>query len=705
MNKALPVHLHYISINAYAMSQYPQLDAAFLKLRGEGVSDEKIKEGALSQGWSLEEIDAALVSLTPTVIGMEEVSETVPLAPKNVQTEESQFVERASKPLPKKRGGVLKVLLIVFALLVVLAFCGAGVYAYMIGFNPLAGAPYAEKTFATQLFEKLQSIRSLESSVKVSAYTAPRETGALPFELDTESREVFLEKYDRDYERVNTIGDLISLLNVEFASSGVYPQNLNVLVTSPDQDVVMRMRRIDPDPQTGQMYSYTQTDGGANFELKATFETPNALEAVMRKSFFGEATTPVADASTVTFTKDTSSYIYMSSTPPQSFVESLSELAGMLASDFNVSGELITAGTKPKVEGELGDMMFQIDAQGDLDDLTYRVNAELRLVDGIFYFIVNNLPGPFATIIQKGQWMSWTPGEEFDFIIDPSQIEEVYKENAAAYTAYQNLILSLSDETGLFKFVQQPKLVFVDGRILYEYELQVRKEAILPFYQKLEEEVAKDEQLAELLPFVNDETRVMLEGDSFGKIVDYYADNSSMLVWVKQDGTPVKVSYSLRVIPPDTNSVMDEKQLMLALDYSFRKVNEEIIIEAPDGAKDMSTMFEESSVIGGSLSSAREKGRDAAIQATMNNLRAQAEITGSQLDGSVDYSQTCTDSMTQSLFDSLKEYGGVTPYCYATIDTWVVATTLVSEGYMCVDSTGHREEYKGAMITSGTYCP
>jgi len=110
------------------------------------------------------------------------------------------------------------------------------------------------------------------------------------------------------------------------------------------------------------------------------------------------------------------------------------------------------------------------------------------------------------------------------------------------------------------------------------------------------------------------------------------------------------------------------------------------------------------SVVLASLNTARDKGTDAAIQASVNNFRAQAEISGSQTDGTVNYSNVCVDgaSITTDI-DGKNGSGGV--YCDDGTDYWVLSATLVSPATttaICVDSTGVSTTQ--APITSGTSC-
>ena len=126
------------------------------------------------------------------------------------------------------------------------------------------------------------------------------------------------------------------------------------------------------------------------------------------------------------------------------------------------------------------------------------------------------------------------------------------------------------------------------------------------------------------------------------------------------------------------------------------------------------------SVVLASLSTARSKGTDAAIQSSVNNFRAQAEIFGSKPNGTVDYTGLCAQATVVKLFDDINAKnvgatsasgvnvagaGGV--YCNAASGTWVFRAGLVATtpGYICMDSTGASSVVATALLASGTTCP
>jgi prepilin-type N-terminal cleavage/methylation domain-containing protein len=117
------------------------------------------------------------------------------------------------------------------------------------------------------------------------------------------------------------------------------------------------------------------------------------------------------------------------------------------------------------------------------------------------------------------------------------------------------------------------------------------------------------------------------------------------------------------------------------------------------------------SVVLASLSTARSKGTDAAIQSSVNNFRAQAEITGSQTDGTVDFTNVCTAGATLNTDIDAKNGTGATS-CYAAQGVWAYASQLVAVpgDYICVDSTGTSKITTaslavGTLTTSVGVCP
>ena len=119
-----------------------------------------------------------------------------------------------------------------------------------------------------------------------------------------------------------------------------------------------------------------------------------------------------------------------------------------------------------------------------------------------------------------------------------------------------------------------------------------------------------------------------------------------------------------------------------------------------------------SSIVLASLSSARTKGEDAAIQADLANMRAQAELYYSNNNnyGPVYAEAACPTSIGASIFatttsggmwtlvDALNtRAGNANTACSASSTAWAIAASLKSNTgtAACVDSTGVSKTYTG----------
>ena len=112
------------------------------------------------------------------------------------------------------------------------------------------------------------------------------------------------------------------------------------------------------------------------------------------------------------------------------------------------------------------------------------------------------------------------------------------------------------------------------------------------------------------------------------------------------------------------------------------------------------------SVVLASLNTARDKGSDAAIQSSINNARAQANIFGSKTDGSVNYDGVCADTNVSQITTDITAKVSA-PYCAEDDDMrWVYAAPLKTGGFICMDSSGAANtSVSGTLPTSGTQCP
>lgn len=115
-----------------------------------------------------------------------------------------------------------------------------------------------------------------------------------------------------------------------------------------------------------------------------------------------------------------------------------------------------------------------------------------------------------------------------------------------------------------------------------------------------------------------------------------------------------------------------------------------------------------SSVVLASLTTARTKGQDAAVQQQLSAMRSQAELYYSSNNNSYGTAADCTAGMFVSTgtggLNALRAgavSSGGTLGCQSATSSWAVSSTLPSgSGTFCVDSTG-----KSASTTrTGTAC-
>lgn len=126
-----------------------------------------------------------------------------------------------------------------------------------------------------------------------------------------------------------------------------------------------------------------------------------------------------------------------------------------------------------------------------------------------------------------------------------------------------------------------------------------------------------------------------------------------------------------------------------------------------------------SSVVLASLSTARNKGKDAAIRSELNSLRSQVELAYDTLGATYGPAQAvCTpnagtvwaDTQVIALIAKIDQDNGASANtaCINTTSAWAAQVQLLGDPtkYVCVDSTGAVKDYVGAAnIAAGTKCP
>lgn len=96
------------------------------------------------------------------------------------------------------------------------------------------------------------------------------------------------------------------------------------------------------------------------------------------------------------------------------------------------------------------------------------------------------------------------------------------------------------------------------------------------------------------------------------------------------------------------------------------------------------------SVVVAAMNSARSKGNDATIRASLNNMRAHAEIIYDDQNRS--YANMCNEERVLAAESNVNQNNGLWS-CNSDVDEWVASSPLTQGGFYCVD-------HKGAGTTS-----
>ncbi len=495
-------------------------------------------------------------------------------------------VVKSKRPL-FSRGNIF---IIVAVVLLVLIIVGVA-YAYVMKIGPFAvTSPYTEKNLLSGILEAASKIKSSSYSVSMSLAMGERDNGAKPFISKLSNTDEIIKQYKNDYARANGVTYILGQL--AYQKTGAYPATLAALRSSYASSTAF-VGWIS-DPVTGKEYNYSVTEGGSNFALVINFETNDAISAIKKAYNFSDITT-IINGKTVTFTKDSPSYLYLSSTLPKPFIVTLSDYSAYLPPESKFSGS-ISAQSDLNNE-DSADWKFNIDAGGDYGDMTYKANLDALKKDGMYYFRINNMPGFLLLMLglDKGQWVKIDPSktQENNYSTAGSlasglpETEKFYKEHRQEITDLLKKIIETADSDGLIHLKNSVRAEKIDGRELFRYDLEISKNAIVTFYKHLQQEVEKTDITSDY-PMVIDTGYIeYLQSPEFSEIFDYYQENSSLTLWTDSQGYPAVLSYSFRIIPPDSATQLKNKQANIDFRLNIDDINKPVNIEAPQDFKNI----------------------------------------------------------------------------------------------------------------------
>lgn len=599
---------------------------------------------------------------------------------------------------PKYKNKILLIAIVVLCLVCVLGVAGA--YYYKVG--PFVGkAPYSENNLLSGVLGSLAKIKSSSYNVSASFVMENREQGAVPFVSNISDAEQMELRYKNDYTRTRDITNILYELNYRIKYQKYCP-TLEQIVGTKSSYYSISIK----DPKTQEQYAFTKTSSGDNFFLTVNFETDSAISQIKRLNNLSDnkgATT--INGKTVIFTKD-SSHIYISPTPPKPTITRLSEYLAYAPPETNVSSSISAQSNWS--QGDLSDWKINFAAQGDFGDLNYKANIDALKKGNIYYIRINNLPSMFFGYLglEKGQWMKFDSTKDsfssLGYFSNLSKDEKDYKESRAELSGLLKNIISIADEQGLITLEKPAYIEKYNKQNLYRYDIQVRKEAIVPFYKKLQEEVAKS-NLKNKYPIILDEGYVeYLQSAEFSEMFDYYQQNTNLSIFVDSNGFPVVVSYDIRLVPDDSVSQLKGKQGKLVLKLELSDINNPVEITAPVDAKDVEDLKKSNSYF--------QKSTDASIKSNMYSMLTGAAI---YYDNNGNYNNLCSQetgyiNIKKSIDKTYGSGSNVNCICDTVnckqAKKWCASALLYSGKYYCVDFQGVKKESSNANVCSSGFC-
>lgn len=226
--------------------------------------------------------------------------------------------------LKKNLSCLNKKTLFIISSLFILLVGGVIAFAYFEKVGPFKLSSYSEGNFFSGLLVKYSEIDSLSSSFSSSFGVVQRDKDAKPFTTSISNTPELREKYQNDAQRAKDISSIIYSLKYSgysYNKSQNYPSSLREI----ENDFGLYNSASIKDPVSGKEYQYSVTENGKNFALKVNFETRDGVSSI-KKSYNYVATSIIIEGNTVTFTKNSPYYFYLSSEPPKPLLIDLQEL-------------------------------------------------------------------------------------------------------------------------------------------------------------------------------------------------------------------------------------------------------------------------------------------------------------------------------------------------------------------------------------------
>lgn len=502
-------------------------------------------------------------------------------------------MEETSQPLPPnvpevpvapiptrhKTSYGLIVAILVIAIIVVCAFA----FVRFGGISLFQKELMPEEVIGNML-DSIPDIASAHYSVEGSFKAEPREAGAQPLVVDLPELAGQKQAIVRDRERLTELSSIVSSLETQKIQKKPYPLSLATLMGDTE--------RIK-DPATHQQYGYRQDRGGTGFTLHVQLETDAAARAYTKAlddeyKHLGKTDTSHEVAKLIE-THETTPRVYasvdFSDASPYPLGAGFDELYQYLPTEIDAN--LVVSGDSQSSAEKLNDSAFNASGKVSIGSISFSGGLDILKKADEFFVRVNEAPslGFFDLAAVKGKWIKAVPEDTYgtflgDVLYKGGDDTSIDKQSAKVLKQYQ-LIFRILKEENLIQVVQAFPKETVNGQQLYHYVIKLDRNKFPEFYKRLTEETKKEFGEDAIFTF-NEQTLTYLQSTEFGKLYDALEKNIRLELWVDTSSfQPRKISYSQRLVPPETILKLKDKQYRFGIVVGLSNVNEPVNVQVP----------------------------------------------------------------------------------------------------------------------------
>jgi len=464
---------------------------------------------------------------------------------------------------------------ILVTLIVIIVLLGAGaVYGYINQIGPFARPPYKAEGLASQIFAGASNIKTSSYSLSINIVSQPKDADAKPFNQAVPADSAKDASIKRDQDKYRDAKNLTTNLKEYFYSNNHYPASLASAST------------LNGDTISTTGFTYAAPKPTKDYTLSVNFETGEAVNAISASTKYDYASSTVISGKTVTFSSKSALYANISASSDPSSIFSVQNLQSMLAYiPANFKFDSILAGASIKKSDSSVDGKIALSGQVDMGDINAVFDTEFRKIDDNFYILVNKLPTFFVDISKlKGSWIKITPDDLSTYgsgyvSADPTTAQKDITETKQRAIDSLKLFLTIADQDHALLMNGSPAKDQVNGATAYKYDLELNKDTLPQFYSDLTTQFKA--KFGDKSPITfNQATLDYLKSPQYQAVFDYMRSNTMLTLWALSDGTPVKFSYGLRLVP-NSDSKNADKQIKALFTLTLSNINLPISIEVP----------------------------------------------------------------------------------------------------------------------------